>query len=80
MPFEYDAFIVSLNCSIHPYGVHEIESLLLTQETWTEKNNKVLDSANPSANLVMGSMQDAPQGKKKYYNLGNNENYGQGYG
>ncbi|RVW49574.1 hypothetical protein CK203_076778 [Vitis vinifera] len=41
---------------------------------------EVLDSANPSANLVMGSMQDAPQGKKKYYNLGNNENYGQGYG
>lgn len=27
----------------------------------------------------MGSVQDAPQAKKKYNDIGNNQNYGQGY-
>ena len=76
LSYECDTFIVLVNSCIDPYSVDEIESLLLAQETQIEKNNKAPDSTNPSANLAMGAMQDAPQRRKNYNNLGNNQNYG----
>lgn len=64
LPSEYDAFIMSINSRIDPFSVDDIEYLLLTQKTRIEKNNKAFDSANPSANLNMGSVQDAPHAKE----------------
>lgn len=64
LPSEYDAFIMLINSDIDPCSVDDIEYLLLTQKTRIEKNNKALDSANPSANLNMGSVQDAPHARE----------------
>ena len=55
---------MSINSHIDPCSVDDIEYLLLTQKTRIEKNNKALDSANPSANLNVGSVQDAPHARE----------------
>ena len=64
---DYDTFILSIELRIDPYTVDDIESLLLAQEAMIEKNNKELDSAQPSlANIVVTS-QNSQQSKEKVY-------------
>ena len=63
----YDTFILSIESHIDPYTIDDIESLLLAQEAMIEKNNKELDSAQPSlANIVVTS-QNSQQSKEKVY-------------
>ena len=64
---DYDTFILSIESHIDPYTIDDIESLLLAQEAMIEKNNKELDSAQPSlANIVVTS-QNSQQSKEKVY-------------
>ncbi|EEF31958.1 conserved hypothetical protein [Ricinus communis] len=45
LPFEYDAFIISLSTISYDYTIDEVESPFMTQEAKIEKHIKSLDSS-----------------------------------
>lgn len=59
LPMEYETFMVAINSRLDPYTVDEIESLLLSQESYIQRRNRSNDLAfdqlsldNPSVNLA----------------------------